>query len=93
MKGHPFAGAVFGFLFGLFLAGFLLTIGALATDSILHLVLPVVFALLGIALAGIAPFRRSRLRTAGAGVGPNEHPLVTESPAAPPAAPPPAEGS
>jgi hypothetical protein len=64
MKGHPFLGAVCGFLFGLFLAGFLLSIGVLATDSVLHLVLPILFLLVGIGLAAAAPFKRSRLQPA-----------------------------
>jgi hypothetical protein len=63
MKGRPFLGAFCGFLFGLSLAGFLLTTGVLATDSILLIVLPVVFLVVGIALAAIGPFKRSRLDT------------------------------
>jgi ABC-type uncharacterized transport system permease subunit len=86
MKGHPVAGVIFGFLFGLFLAGFLLTIGVLATDSILHLVLPVGFLFIGLALAAIAPFKRSRLATAGAGPAP-----LADTP--PPAAEEPPAGS
>ena len=61
MKGRPFLGAFCGFLFGLSLAGFLLTTGVLATDSILLVVLPIVLLVVGIALAAIAPFKRSRL--------------------------------
>jgi hypothetical protein len=78
MKGHPILGAVFGFLFGLSTAGFLLTIGVLATDSILHVVLPLLFLVVGIVLAAVAPFGRARLQER------------TTSPAATPEGPPPA---
>jgi hypothetical protein len=61
MKGRPFLGAFCGFLFGLSLAGFLLTTGVLATDSVLLIVLPILFLLLGIAWAAVAPFKRDRL--------------------------------
>jgi hypothetical protein len=79
MKGHPILGAVFGFLFGLSAAGFLLTVGVLATDSILHVVLPLLFLVVGIVLAAVAPFGRSRLQG------------TTASTAAPPDPPPPAD--
>jgi hypothetical protein len=78
MKGHPILGAVFGFLFGLSTAGFLLTVGVLATDSILHVVLPLLLLVIGIVLAAVAPFGRSRLQG-------------TTTPAAPVDAPPPAD--
>jgi len=63
MKGRPFLGVVSGLLFGISLAGLLLTTGVLATDSILLVVLPIVGLIVGIALAAIAPFKRSRLGT------------------------------
>jgi hypothetical protein len=62
MKGRPFLGAFSGLIFGIALAGFLLTMGVLATDSILHVVLPIVFLLVGIGMAAAAPFKRDRLQ-------------------------------
>lgn len=80
MKGHPVVGVICGFLFGLFLAGFLLTIGVLATDSILHIVLPIVFLFVGLGLAAAAPFKRSRLQPTGA-AAPSAPPPAAEPPA------------
>ena len=62
MKGRPLRGAVCGFLFGFFLSVFLLTIGVLPLDSILVIVLPVLFLVLGVLLGVAAPFKRDRLR-------------------------------
>jgi hypothetical protein len=76
MKGRPVLGAICGFFFGFFLAAFLLTVGVLATDSILHIVLPIVFLVVGLALAAVAPFKRSRLATEA--VSPAEPPPATE---------------
>ncbi len=61
MKGRPLRGALSGFFFGLFLSLLLLTIGAVALDSILLIVFPIAFLLLGIVLAAAAPFKRDRL--------------------------------
>ena len=54
MKGSPIRGAVCGLLFGLFLGLFVLTFGLVATDSILLVVLPVLFLVVGIAPAVVA---------------------------------------
>jgi hypothetical protein len=62
MKGSPIRGAVSGLLFGLFLGLFVLTFGLVATDSILLVVLPVLFLVVGIALGVVAPFKRDRLQ-------------------------------
>lgn len=62
MKGRPVRGAVCGLLFGFFLSLFLLTFGVLPLDSILVVVLPVLFLVAGIALGAAAPFKRNRLQ-------------------------------
>lgn len=59
-KAHPVRGALTGLLFGGFLTLFLLTIGVVPLDSILVIVLPVVFLLAGIGLGVGAPFKRDR---------------------------------
>ena len=92
MKGHPVVGAISGFFFGVFLAMLLLTTGVLATDSVVIGALPWIGLILGIILAAVAPFKRSRLQTAPAAAGPA--PLADVPPPAaapPPTAPPPAE--
>ncbi len=66
MKGHPVRGALSGFVFGFALALFLVTTGMLALDSVLILVLPVLFLIVGIGLAAAAPFKRDRLDTPAA---------------------------
>jgi hypothetical protein len=84
MKGRPLRGIVFGLLFGLSLSLLLLTTGVIPLDSILLVVIPIVFLLVGIGLAAAAPFKRSRLQ------GP---PAVTGARAAtPPPAEPPERG-
>ena len=82
MKGHPVLGAFAGFVFGLSLGGFLLTTGTLATDSILLVVLPIAFLVLGIVFAALAPFKRSRLQS---GPPAAAAPAPAPTPAAPPA--------
>lgn len=62
MKGRPVRGAVCGLLFGLFLSLFLLTVGVLPLDSILVVVVPVLFLVAGILLGVAAPFKRDRLQ-------------------------------
>ncbi len=66
MKGRPVRGAVCGLLFGLSLALFLLTTGVVPLDSILLIVLPILFLVAGIALGVGAPLKRSRLRAPSA---------------------------
>ena len=56
MRGRPILGAIAGLFFGLFLGLFLLVLGALALDSALLLILPILFLVIGIVLAAVAPF-------------------------------------
>ena len=65
---RPILGAIGGFLFGLALGVLLLTVGALALDSILLVVLPLLFLVLGIVWAFAAPLGR---RTPSASSGPD----------------------
>jgi hypothetical protein len=62
MKGRPLRGIVCGFLFGLFLALLLLTLGVVPLDNIAIAVFPIAFLLVGLILAAVAPFKRSRLQ-------------------------------
>ena len=55
-RGRPVLGAFGGLLFGLALALLLLTTSAIPLNSILVVVLPVLFLVLGIVLAFVAPF-------------------------------------
>lgn len=58
MRGRPITGAISGLLFGVFLDLFLLVLGALALDSMLLVVLPLLFLVAGVALGVVAPFGR-----------------------------------
>lgn len=60
MRGHPFLGAICGFLFGIFLAVTLVLAGVLALNSILVTLLPFLGIAYGLALAAVAPFGRRR---------------------------------
>ncbi len=55
MKGRPGLGGISGFLLGLFLAVDLLLLKAIASDSTLFVVLPVVLMVVGIGLGLAAP--------------------------------------
>lgn len=57
-KGRPVLGGIAGFLFGLFLGLDLWLFGVVATDSVLVTVLPILGALLGIAVGLTGPLRR-----------------------------------
>jgi len=54
-KGHPVKGAIFGFLFFLFVALDLLLFGVIPLNSALITVLPIVGIVLGLLWAMIAP--------------------------------------
>lgn len=66
VKAHPIWLTVLGFLFGFFLALFLIFTGVLALDSVIVTALPVVFAVAGLVLglAGRAVLRRAAAETA-----------------------------
>jgi hypothetical protein len=57
-RGRPILGAFAGFFFGLFLALDLLMLKVLPSDSIVLLVLPILFLVIGIVLGLAAPLRR-----------------------------------
>jgi hypothetical protein len=57
-RGRPLRGALFGFLFGLFLGLDLLLFGMVQLDSSLLTYLPIVFLVLGLIGAIWAPFGR-----------------------------------
>lgn len=54
-KGHPVRGAIFGFLFFLFVALDLLFFGVIPLDSAVITILPLVGIVLGLVWAAIAP--------------------------------------
>jgi hypothetical protein len=58
--GRPVLGAISGLFFGLFLSLALLTFGIVALDSIVIVILPVLFLLLGIVWGAWAPLGRRR---------------------------------
>jgi hypothetical protein len=80
MKGRPLRGIVCGLLFGLSLSLLLLTTGVIPLDSILLVVLPVLFLLVGIGLAAAAPFKRSRLQGPPPGVAAGPAPAAGPPP-------------
>jgi hypothetical protein len=57
-RGHPGRGAIFGFLFGLFLGIDLLLFGLVPSNSAVLVVLPLVGLVGAVALGLTAPFRR-----------------------------------
>jgi hypothetical protein len=57
-RGHPVRGAVFGFLFGLFLAIDLFLVGFVPSDSVAIVVLPMVGLIGGVVLGITAPLGR-----------------------------------
>ena len=59
-RGHPIMGAIFGLLFGIFLAMDLLLIDAFPVDSILVYVLPLLGVVGGAGLGAWAPLRLGR---------------------------------
>jgi hypothetical protein len=59
-RGRPVLGAFAGFGFGGFLALALLVFGVLASNSIILLILPFAFLVLGIVWAFVAPLGRRR---------------------------------
>jgi hypothetical protein len=54
-KGHPVRGAIAGLFFGIFAGLCALTFGVVALDSVLLIVLPVLFLLLGAVWGKLAP--------------------------------------
>lgn len=59
-RGRPVLGAIFGLLFGLFLAVDLLLLGLISLDSPFVVLLPVVFLIVGIAGGLLAPLGSPR---------------------------------
>jgi hypothetical protein len=59
-RGRPVLGGLAGFFFGLFLAADLLMLSVFALDSVLVLVLPVLFLVVGVVLGITAPLRMLR---------------------------------
>jgi hypothetical protein len=58
-RGHPIAAAIAGLFFGLFLDLFLVTSSAVALDSVLLTILPILFLVLGIVWGKAAPLGRA----------------------------------
>jgi hypothetical protein len=62
-RGRPVVGAFAGFFFGLFLSLVLLTNGVMALDSIVLAILPILFLVLGIVWAMLAPLGKRSAST------------------------------
>ena len=95
-KGHPVMGAIAGFFFGLSLSVFLLAASAFALNSVLVVVFPILFLVLGLLWGLWAPIGRGNapevVAAAPAGyAAPSEvyAPPADVPPAGPPAGPPP----
>lgn len=58
-KGHPVRGAIAGLFFGIFTGLSALVFGVVALDSVLLVVLPVLFLILGIIWGKLAPLGSS----------------------------------
>jgi putative flippase GtrA len=58
-RGHPFRGAIFGFLTFLFIGLDLLFLGVVPLDSAVLTVLPIVGIVFGLVWAYLAPLRRA----------------------------------
>ncbi|HEX4821153.1 MAG TPA: hypothetical protein VFV00_13205 [Acidimicrobiales bacterium] len=69
-KGHAVRGAIFGFLFFLFIALDLLFFGVIPLDSALLTILPLVGIVVGLAWAAVAPLGAKGTTGASADVPP-----------------------
>ena len=63
-RGHPVRGAISGLFFGISLGLTLLVFGVVALDSIVLVVLPIVFLILGVVWGKLAPLGGSSTTTA-----------------------------